>query len=287
MSVLLDGREIARVVRAEVKDRVEALVRQGYPAPHLAAVLVGDDPASHTYVSMKSKACGWVGIRSSVHLLPATASQADVAGLVDRLDADPNVNGILIQHPLPGHLDEQAILDRVSLGKDVDGLSSASLGALVTGRQAFRACTPLGIMELLNRYQIPIEGKEAVVVGRSIILGKPVALLLLARHATVTLCHSRTTHLADVTRRADILVAAVGKPELIKGDMIKPGAVVVDAGYNRVEGRKGDVGDVEFATAAARASHITPVPGGVGPMTIAMLLRNTLAAAEAAYGVTT
>lgn len=287
MSVLLDGREIARVVRAELKDRVEALVRQGYPAPHLAAVLVGDDPASHTYVSMKSKACGWVGIRSSVHALPATASQADVAALVDRLDADPNVSGILIQHPLPGHLDEQAILDRVSLGKDVDGLSSASLGALVTGRQAFRACTPLGIMELLDRYGIPIEGKEAVVVGRSIILGKPVALLLLARHATVTLCHSRTADLADVTRRADILVAAVGKPELIKGDMIKPGAVVVDAGYNRVEGRKGDVGDVEFATAAARASHITPVPGGVGPMTIAMLLRNTLAAAEAAYGVTT
>lgn len=284
MSVLLDGREVARQVRAEVKQRVEALVSKGFPAPHLAAVLVGDDPASETYVTMKHKACSWVGITSTVHKLPAEASQAQVEGLVDQLNADPKVHGILIQHPLPRHLNEQAVLDRVGWHKDVDGLSSASLGALVTGLPAFRACTPLGIMELLKRYGIAVTGKRAVVVGRSIILGKPVALLLLEQHATVTICHSRTVDLPEVTREAEILVAAVGKPELITGDMIREGAVVIDAGYNRVEGRQGDVGDVEFETASQRAAYITPVPGGVGPMTIAMLLRNTVTAAEMAFG---
>lgn len=285
MSILLDGKSVARDIRAEVKERVEVLVRQGLPRPHLAAVLVGDDPASATYVSMKGRACGWVGIASSVHTLGASASQSEVVELVDRLNADPTVNGILIQHPLPRGIHEQTILDRVDPRKDVDGLSSASLGALLTGGDGFVACTPLGILELLDRYHIPIEGKEAVVIGRSIILGKPMALLLLARHATVTICHSRTTNLAEVTRRADILVAAVGRPELITGSMIKPGAVVVDAGYNKVEGRAGDVGDVEFETASGRASYITPVPGGVGPMTIAMLLRNTVRAAEMAHGI--
>jgi len=285
MSIVLDGRETARQIRAEVQQRVRDLVGKGHPAPHLAAVLVGDDPASATYVSMKHKACSWVGITSSVHRLPGDANQEEVENLVAALDADPTVHGILVQHPLPRHLNEQAVLDRVSLAKDVDGLSSASMGALVAGVPAFRACTPLGIVELLERYGIPIVGKHAVVAGRSIILGKPVALLLLERHATVTICHSRTVGLPDLTLQADILVAAVGKPELIKGSMIKEGAVVVDAGYNRVEGRKGDVGDVEYETAALRASYITPVPGGVGPMTIAMLLRNTVTAAEMAAGL--
>lgn len=285
MSVLLDGKAAARAIRDEVKARVEALVARGLRPPHLAAVLVGDDPASATYVAMKHKACGWVGMTSTVHRLGADASQQQVEDLIHTLNADPAVHGILVQHPLPKHLDEQAVLDRVAMEKDVDGLSCASLGALVAGRPAFRACTPLGIVELLDRYGIPLQGKRAVVVGRSIILGKPAALLLLERHATVTICHSRTVDLPAMTLEAEILIAAVGKPELIKGDMIRPGAVVVDAGYNRVPGRQGDVGDVEFVSAAERASYITPVPGGVGPMTIAMLLRNTVTAAEQRAGM--
>jgi methylenetetrahydrofolate dehydrogenase (NADP+)/methenyltetrahydrofolate cyclohydrolase len=190
----------------------------------------------------------------------------------------------LIQHPLPKHLHEPAVLDRVSPAKDIDGISRMSLGGLINGEPSFPSCTPAGIIELLDRYDLPIEGKTAVVVGRSIILGKPVAMMLLNRHATVTICHSRTPHLGEVTRRADILVAAVGRAELIQGDMIQPGAVVVDAGYNRVEGRSGDVGDVAFESAAQVASYLTPVPGGVGPMTIAMLLRNTLHAAQGHIG---
>jgi len=199
---------------------------------------------------------------------------------VGQLNADPEVSGIIVQHPLPRHLDEQQILDGVDVRKDVDCLNSANLGALLVGLPGFRPCTPLGIMELLDRYAIPVEGKEAVVVGRSNILGKPMALMLMERNATVTICHSKTLNLAEATRRADILVAAAGRPGLITGDMIKQGAVVVDAGYSRLEGRSGDVGDVDFEAASARASYITPVPGGVGPMTIAMLLRNTVWAAE-------
>jgi len=264
-----------------VRTRVAALAARGVPAPHLAAVLIGDDPASAIYVGMKGRACRRVGMRSSVHRLPATTTQAEAEGLIAHLNADPQVNGILVQHPVPRGLDEQAILDRVSPEKDVDGLSTTSLGRLVAGLPAFRPCTPLGIMELLDHYDTPLSGREAVVVGRSNILGKPMALLLLERHATVTICHSRTSDLASVTRRADVLVVAVGRPELVTGDMVKPGAVVVDAGYNKVPGRTGDIGDVEFSSASVVASHITPVPGGVGPMTIAVLLRNTLTAAEA------
>jgi methylenetetrahydrofolate dehydrogenase (NADP+)/methenyltetrahydrofolate cyclohydrolase len=229
---------------------------------------------------MKQKACGWVGMGSSIHRLGTEASQAEAEDLVAGLNADPTISGILVQHPLPKHLHEPAVLDKVSVEKDVDGISRMSLGGLINGEPAFPSCTPAGIIELLDRYQIVIEGKKAVVVGRSIILGKPVAMMLLNRNATVTICHSRTQDLAEQTRQADILVAAVGRAELIRGEMIQPGAAVVDAGYNRVEGRSGDVGDVEFATAAQVAAYITPVPGGVGPMTIAMLLRNTLHAAE-------
>lgn len=277
---ILDGQKTARDIRAEISQRVAALKTARGVTPRLAAVLVGDNPASEAYVGMKEKACGWVGIESETHRLPDTATQEEVESLIHRLNADPRVHGILIQHPLPRHLDETRALSLLAPEKDVDGISRASLGALITGEQAFISCTPLGIIELLDRYQIPIEGKRAVVVGRSIILGKPVALLLLNRHATVTICHSRTRDLPAVLQEADILVAAVGRAEMITGAMIKPGAVVIDAGYNRVAGRRGDVGDVHFESAREVAAWITPVPGGVGPMTIAMLLQNTLLAAE-------
>lgn len=281
---ILDGQATARVIRAEVAERVAALKAARGTTPRLAAVLVGDNPASEAYVSMKGKACRWVGMESETHRLPNEATQKEVERLIDRLNDDPAVHGILVQHPLPNHLNETAALARLRADKDVDGISRASLGALVTGEEAFVPCTPLGILELLDRYRIPIEGRRAVVVGRSIILGKPVALLLLNRHATVTICHSRTADLPSVTRQADLLVAAVGRPEMITGAMLKPGAVVIDAGYNRVPGRQGDVGDVEFESAKEIAAYITPVPGGVGPMTIAMLLRNTLLAAEKSVG---
>jgi len=277
---ILDGQAVAKAIRAEVAERAAAFTARTGIVPKLAAVLVGDDPASEAYVNTKGNACRKAGMASETYRLPETAAQNEVESLIDRLNEDSTVHGILVQHPIPRHLDETAVLARVHPHKDVDGISRNSLGALVTGEGAFVSCTPLGIVELLDRYHLPIEGKRAVVVGRSIILGKPAALLLLNRHATVTVCHSRTQDLASVTREADILVAAVGKAEMITGEMIKPGAVVIDAGYNRVPGRSGTIGDVHFETASQVASYITPVPGGVGPMTIAMLLRNTVEAAE-------
>jgi methylenetetrahydrofolate dehydrogenase (NADP+) / methenyltetrahydrofolate cyclohydrolase len=277
---ILDGQSTAKAIRAEVAERVLALKAAKGITPKLAAVLVGDDPASEAYVSTKGKACAKAGMESETHRLPDNSTQDEVESLIKRLNSDKSVHGILVQHPIPKHLDETAVLALLRPEKDVDGISRSGLGALITGEDAFVSCTPLGIIELLDRYHIPIQGKRAVVVGRSIILGKPVALLLLNRHATVTICHSRTEELGSVTREGDILVAAVGKAEMITGDMIKPGAVVLDAGYNRVEGREGTIGDVHFESASEIASYITPVPGGVGPMTIAMLLRNTLEAAE-------
>jgi methylenetetrahydrofolate dehydrogenase (NADP+)/methenyltetrahydrofolate cyclohydrolase len=279
-AILLDGMATARAIRAEVAEGVKSLYSASGNTPHLAAVLIGDNPASETYVAMKQKACKWVGIESSIHRLGPDANQEEAEELVARLNANPAVSGVLVQHPLPKHLHEPAVLDLVSPGKDVDGISRASLGALINAEPAFPSCTPAGIIELLDRYGILIEGKTACVVGRSIILGKPAAMMLLNRNATVTICHSRTPNLKECTRQADILVAAVGRAELITGDMIKPGAAVIDAGYNRVEGRSGDVGDVEFDSASQVAAYITPVPGGVGPMTIAILLRNTLRAAK-------
>lgn len=278
-ATLLDGAATAAQIREELKPRVQNLREAGI-IPKLSVVLIGDDPASHTYVRMKAKACKSVGIDSETFALPQDTTQQEAEALIDRLNADDNVHGILVQHPVPKHLDEIRLLNRLSPDKDVDGISPASLGALVAGVAKFISCTPLGIVELLDRYHIPIEGQRAVVVGRSIILGKPLALLLLQRNATVTVCHTRTRDLPSITREADILVAACGRAELITGDMIRPGAVVVDAGYNRVEGRSGDVGDVHFESASQVASYITPVPGGVGPMTIAMLLSNTVRAAE-------
>ncbi len=282
-AAILDGTATAKTIRQEVAAEVKLLAASGARVPHLAAVLIGDDPASHTYVGMKQKACSWVGMQSSIHRLPATCSQDEAVKLVQSLNNNEEVTGILVQHPLPSHLHEPAVLDCVSPNKDVDGISRSSLGGLINGEPAFASCTPAGIIELLDRYNIAIQGKRAVVIGRSIILGKPVAMMLLNRNATVNICHSRTADLAAEVSRADIVVAAVGRPELITGEMIKPGAVVVDAGYNRVEGRSKDVGDVEFESASERASWITPVPGGVGPMTIAMLLRNTLRAAQGRF----
>ncbi|MBI4551591.1 MAG: bifunctional methylenetetrahydrofolate dehydrogenase/methenyltetrahydrofolate cyclohydrolase FolD [Candidatus Latescibacteria bacterium] len=276
---LLDGKVIARQIRDEVARAVARLKAERGIVPHLAAVLIGEDPGSQAYVRMKRKACEEAGIESETVALPETASQEQVLRVIDDLNARPDVSGILVQHPIPRHLNELDVFDRIAVAKDVDGVSPTSFGRLSLGLPAFRCCTPYGIMELLDRYHIPLQGKEAVVVGRSPILGKPMAIMLLARHATVTICHSRTVDLPSVTRRADVLVAAVGKPELITGDMIKPGAVVIDAGYNKVAGRSTLVGDVHFESAVQVASKITPVPGGVGPMTIAMLLKNTVEAA--------
>lgn len=278
--LFLDGTATAKVLREEVAARVQRLKAEYGVTPGLAAVLAGEDPASVTYVRMKRKACEKAGIYSVAREFGVNATQEEILQTVRELNAAPNVHGILVQHPLPKGLDEYAVLAEVSPYKDVDGIGRASLGDLVKGEAEFVACTPAGMVELLDRYNLPIAGKHAVVVGRSVILGKPLALALLNRNATVTICHSRTENLAQYTRQADILCAAVGRPELITGDMIKPGAVVLDAGYNRVPGRDKDVGDCEFESCARVASAITPVPGGVGPMTIAVLLSNTVKAAE-------
>ncbi len=277
---ILDGTAVAKEIRAEIAARVEQLKRDKGVTPRLAVILVGEDPASVTYTRMKKKACEATGMLSDLIVMPSDSSQQQVEAVISRLNADRSVHGIMVQHPVPSHLDELAILSTVAVEKDVDGISAQSLGRLVLGTEDYVSCTPLGIVTLLERYGIELKGKEAVIVGRSIILGKPAALAFLERHATVTICHSRTRDLDKVVGRADIVVAAIGKAELIKGSWIKEGAVVVDAGYNKVEGRDKDVGDVEFEAAAQRASWITPVPGGVGPMTIAMLLAQTVKGAD-------
>lgn len=278
--IVLDGAATAKQLRSDVARRVADLNRSHGVVPGLAAVLAGDNPASETYVAMKRRACDKAGIQSVVRTFAKGASTAEILDCVSELNGDPAIHGILVQHPLPSGIDEALVLATVSPDKDVDGIGRASLGDLVKGAPRFTACTPQGIITLLDRYAIPIAGKHAVVIGRSVILGKPMALLLLNRDATVTVCHSKTSDLAYHTRSADILVAAVGRPEMITGDMLKPGAVVLDAGYNRVAGRSHDVGDCEYASCHAVASAITPVPGGVGPMTIATLLENTVLAAE-------
>jgi methylenetetrahydrofolate dehydrogenase (NADP+)/methenyltetrahydrofolate cyclohydrolase len=276
---LIDGKTIASQVRIEVRDDVAAWVAAGHDPPGLATVLVGDDPASAIYIGGKQKASAEVGIRGFDHRLPADTPHDDVARLLLELNADPAVSGILLQLPTPPQVDGAALAETIDPAKDVDGLTPISTGLLIKGRAGLRPCTALGVMELLARHEIPLEGAEAVVVGRSDLVGKPLAALLLAANATVTTCHSRTRDLAAHCRRADVLVAAVGQPGLVRGDWVKPDAVVIDVGINRTDA--GVVGDVEFAAAAERARLITPVPGGVGPMTIAMLLRNTLRAAQA------
>ncbi|MBC8103545.1 MAG: bifunctional methylenetetrahydrofolate dehydrogenase/methenyltetrahydrofolate cyclohydrolase FolD [Cytophagales bacterium] len=282
--LLLDGTATARVIRAEVEARVRHLKEVYGVTPGLAAVLAGDNPASVTYVRMKRRACEKAGITSTAREFGSDATQEQILEAVHELNADRGVHGVLVQHPLPKGLDESEVLAAVDPNKDVDGIGRGSLGDLVKGEAVFVACTPAGMVELLDRYRLPIEGKHAVVIGRSVILGKPMALLLLNRNATVTICHSKTHNLAEITRQADILVAAVGRAEMVTGDMLKPGAVVLDAGYNRVPGRDQDVGDCDYESCSRVASAITPVPGGVGPMTIAVLLANTVTAAERRVG---
>ncbi|MGC4046917.1 MAG: bifunctional 5,10-methylenetetrahydrofolate dehydrogenase/5,10-methenyltetrahydrofolate cyclohydrolase [Armatimonas sp.] len=244
--ILLDGTATSKTIRQEVKARVEALKNERGIHVGLAAVLAGDDPASVTYVGMKRRMCERVGIRSVERVFDSSATQEEVLATIRELNADPGVHGILVQHPMPKNLDEDEILATVDPHKDVDGIGRASLGDLVLGHPSFVSCTPAGMVTLLDRYNLPIAGKHAVVIGRSVILGKPLALLLLNRNATVTICHSKTENLQEEVRRADIVCACVGRPEMVKGDWLKPGAVVLDAGYNRVEGRTKDVGDCDF-----------------------------------------
>ncbi len=286
---IIDGKLLAQQVRDQAAADVEKMVAAGKPRPGLATVLVGDNPASKVYVSSKQKACAQAGIESFGHTLPATASQEEVESLVAALNADPRVNGILVQLPLPAGLDEEKVLGTISIEKDVDGFHPLNIGRLAQkGRDPlFVPCTPAGCIEMLDRLGVKLDGANAVVLGRSNIVGMPVALLLVRRNATVTICHSRSKDLPGICRQADILIAAVGRAEMVRGNWIKPGAVVIDVGINRIddpEHPKGSrlVGDVAFEEAREVAGAITPVPGGVGPMTIAMLMQNTVRAAQMA-----
>jgi methylenetetrahydrofolate dehydrogenase (NADP+)/methenyltetrahydrofolate cyclohydrolase len=283
MAKLLDGKVIAKAVRDEVARGVQAFSQRFARAPGLSVVLAGDDPASAVYVRNKERMAGEAGIAGQVHRLPATVGEAELLALVERLNADDAVDAILVQLPLPSGVRSQRVLDRIDPKKDVDGFHPLSVGALWSGLSGLVPCTPRGCLRLLDEAGVALEGARAVVVGRSNIVGKPVAALLLARSATVTLAHSRTRDLPELCRQADVLVAAVGRAKMIKGDWIKPGAAVIDVGMNRDESGK-LCGDVDFASAEPVAGAITPVPGGVGPMTIAMLLDNTLTAAMARQG---
>ncbi|HEY3302310.1 MAG TPA: bifunctional methylenetetrahydrofolate dehydrogenase/methenyltetrahydrofolate cyclohydrolase FolD [Candidatus Binatia bacterium] len=279
MATIIDGKAVAREIQAEIKAEVDGLKRRWGMVPGLGVVLVGDDPASHLYVKNKEKACKEVGIRSEEHLLPESVSEKEILSLIQKLNRKDEIHGILVQLPLPAHVRAERVLNAVSPQKDIDGFHPVNQGLLLAGGEGFRPCTPMGIMKLLESARCDPKGKNATVVGRSNIVGKPVAIMLLEKHATVTICHSRTAHLKDEVGRADIVVAAVGKAAMIRGDWIKPGAVVIDVGINRLPSGKLS-GDVEFESAKERASAITPVPGGVGPMTICMLLFNTLRAAK-------
>lgn len=278
MSIILDGAKIAGEIRQSVRDEAADFKNKKGIVPGLAVVLVGEDPASQVYVGRKAKACAEAGFLSREYRLPAATLEGELLRLIDDLNKDILIHGILVQLPLPAHISTHKIIAAIDPMKDVDGFHPYNVGGLVSGSPVFIPCTPRGIMELILRTGIELAGKEAVVVGRSNIVGKPIALLLLERHATVTICHSRTKNLPQVTARADVLVAAVGRPHMITGGMVKKGAVVIDVGVNRLESGK-LAGDVAFEEVCAKASYITPVPGGVGPMTIAMLMRNTLDAA--------
>ncbi|MEE9543565.1 MAG: bifunctional methylenetetrahydrofolate dehydrogenase/methenyltetrahydrofolate cyclohydrolase FolD [Thermodesulfobacteriota bacterium] len=283
MAEIIDGKLIAKQVRDEIRDEVANLQERCGIKPGLSVILVGEDPASKVYVRNKHKACKEAGIISFEHILPEETTEEYLLTLIEQNNADPAVNGILVQLPLPGHIDKDRVLEAISPAKDVDGFHPYNIGKLLTGTPLFEPCTPLGIMTLIDSTGVDIEGSDAVIVGRSNIVGKPMAFMLLKRHATVTICHSRTRDLADKVRSADIVVAAVGVLQMVKGDWIKEGAVVIDVGMNRnAEGKL--AGDVDFAGAKKRAGHITPVPGGVGPMTIAMLLKNTLLSAKMSAG---
>ena len=269
---------VSAALREQLKEEVAALAEDGI-TPGLAVVIVGDDPASKVYVRNKKKACEELGLHSEEYALPAETTQEELLALVDKLNKKPDIDGILVQLPLPAHLDEKAVIEAISPDKDVDAFSAVNVGKIMIGDYKFLPCTPAGIMELIKSTGIEVKGRECVVVGRSNIVGKPMAMLLLHQHGTVTICHSRTADLPSVTRRADILVVAVGRAKFVTADMVKPGAVVIDVGMNRDENGK-LCGDVDFAEVAEVAGAITPVPGGVGPMTITMLMRNTITAAK-------
>lgn len=276
---LLDGKALAQKIQAELAEQVKDLKEKGKRSPGLAVLMVGDNPASAAYVRNKERACDRVGIASFGQHFPESITQPELEAVIQQLNQDDRVDGILVQLPLPDHINATQVLNQIHPNKDVDGLHPTNLGRLVRGEPGLRSCTPAGVMRLLKEYEIGLQGKQAVIVGRSILVGKPMALLLLAEDATVTIAHSRTPDLAAIVRTADVLVAAVGRPELITAEMVKPGAVVVDVGINRVSDNQGNsrlVGDVQFEPVQAVAQFITPVPGGIGPMTVAMLLQNTV-----------
>ena len=283
MGIRIDGKAIAAAVRADVKSEVQALKEQGI-FPGMAVVIVGDDPASRIYVNNKKKACAEVGIYSEEFALPASTTQEELIRLVHELNARKDIHGILVQSPLPVGLDEKAVVENIDPKKDVDAFHAINVGHIMIGDYHFLPCTPAGVIEMLERSGIAIEGKECVVLGRSNIVGKPMAMLLLHHNGTVTLCHSRTRNLPEITRRADILVAAIGKAKFVTADMVKPGAVVIDVGMDRDENGK-LCGDVDYQAVEPVASYITPVPGGVGPMTIAMLMKNAVSAAKLQNGL--
>lgn len=283
MAEIIDGKRISKEIRGEIAAECAALAEKGI-VPGLAVVIVGTDPASQVYVRNKKKACEEVGFHSEVYELPEETTEAELLALVESLNGNPAIHGILVQLPLPKHLDDKLIIDHIDPAKDVDAFHPVNVGKIMIGDYDFLPCTPAGVMALLEKSGIEVSGKECVVLGRSNIVGKPQAMLLLHANGTVTVCHSKTKNLTDITRRADILVAAIGKADFITGDMIKDGAVVIDVGMNRRPDGK-LTGDVDFASVEPKASHITPVPGGVGPMTITMLLKNTLTSAKRHNGI--
>lgn len=278
MAIIIDGKKVSAQVKEQVRIETEELVKKGIK-PGLAVIIVGDDPASRVYVNNKKKACEKVGFLSKEFALPATTTQEELLSLVKELNEDKEINGILCQLPLPKGLDEKAVIEAISPLKDVDAFHASNVGKIMIGDYDFLPCTPAGVMEMLHSYNIPVEGKECVVIGRSSIVGKPMAMLLLHENGTVTITHSRTKNLKEVTKRADILVAAIGKPKFVTADMVKEGAVVIDVGMDRDENGK-LCGDVDFENVKEKCSAITPVPGGVGPMTIAVLMKNTLKACK-------
>jgi len=276
---LLDGKSIAASLREQIRQQVTEHLGSGGTQPGLAVVLVGENPASEVYVRNKQRACGEVGFHSELHRLPAETTQEELLGLIDRLNANPAIDGILVQLPLPKHIDEESVIERILPTKDVDGFHPYNVGRLALRMPVLRPCTPKGVMTMLAHTGIPLEGLDAIIVGQSNIVGRPMALELLAARCTITVCHSRTKHLAEKIRASDLIVAAVGRPRFVQGDWVKPGALVIDVGINRLDNGK-LVGDVDFEAARDAAAWITPVPGGVGPMTIASLLENTLQAAQ-------
>ncbi len=281
---IIDGKKVSAEVKEQVRKQVEELKAAHGITPGLAVVIVGDDPASRVYVNNKKKACEVVGFKSEEYALPAETTQEELLALVEKLNNKADINGILVQLPLPKHLDDKAVIEAINPQKDVDAFHAVNVGKIMLGEYDFLPCTPAGVMEMLHSYDIPVSGKNCVVIGRSNIVGKPMAMLLLHENGTVTICHSRTQNLAEVCARADILVAAVGKPKFVTADMVKEGAVVIDVGMDRDENGK-LCGDVDFENVKDKCSYITPVPGGVGPMTIATLMKNTLKACKLQNGL--